>query len=173
MSTKLIRRALIASGLFIGTAVAFSPTAFAGTTAGNVVLAGTVASTLDMTATRTTGPGNADQLVLTGDGTTAITVKVADLAITTNNTTGYTLTATEGNLTDGHNDTIAYKLASVNAGDTTTTPNFSGTGALYTDSSTTTAGANPKDLYIKYTPSAIQQAGTYGATIILAVTDKG
>ena len=39
MSTKLIRRALIASGLFIGAAVAFSPTAFAGTT-DSVTLAG-------------------------------------------------------------------------------------------------------------------------------------
>ncbi|MEH1912351.1 hypothetical protein [Nostoc sp.] len=172
MSTKLIRRALIASGLFIGTAVAFSPTAFAGTS-DTVVLAGTVASTLTITATRKTGAGFANLLVLTGASEKI--VKVADLAITTNNTTGYTLTASEGNLTDGaHGDTIAFQSATV--ADNATAPqstDFTGTLGVFTDAtSITTAGENDKDLYIKYTPSATQQAGTYGATITLNVADN-
>jgi hypothetical protein len=171
MSTKLILRALIASGLFVGAAVAFSPTAFAGTT-DSVILAGTVASTLDIAATPTTGAGSAADLLLTGASEKI--VKVADLAITTNNSTGYTLTATEGNLSDGaHGDTIAYKVATVVHGNTAPqATDFNGSSGFYTDSTTTTAGSNPKDLYIKYTPSATQAAGTYGATITLNVADQ-
>ena len=168
MSTKLIRRALIASGLFIGAAVAFSPTAFAGTT-DSVTLAGTVASTLDIAATPTNA---ASGLILTG--ATEKIVKVADLAITTNNTTGYTLMASEGNLSDGaHGDTIAFQSASVADGATAPlAADFTGTAGSFTDSSTTTSGSHDKDLYIKYTPSATQAAGIYGGTINLTVTDN-
>ncbi|MHC5777356.1 hypothetical protein [Nostoc sp.] len=169
MSTKLIRRALIASGLFIGTAVAFSPTAFASNT-GSVTLGGTVTTTLAIVSTPKSA---ATALTLTGDGSTAIIVQVADLAITTNNTTGYTLTASEGDLSDPHGDTIAFKSASVV--DAATAPiaaDFTGTAGLFTDASTTTPGSNPKDLYIMYTPSATQAAGTYGGTITLNVADN-
>lgn len=165
--SKLIRRALIASGLFIGTAIPFSPTAFAGTT-DSVILAGTVASTLDMTAAPTS---NASALNLTTP--TEQIVKVANLAITTNNTTGYTLTASEGNLSDPHGDNIAFQSASVVAGaGTPGTLAFTGSAGTYTDASTTTAGQNDKDLYIKYLPSATQAAGIYGATITLNVADN-
>ncbi len=169
MSTKLIRRFLIASGLFIGAAVAFSPTAFAGTT-DSVILEGTVASTLSITAAPVVGV--ADDLDLTTNSEQI--VKVADLAITTNNSTGYTLTASEGNLSNGgHGETIAFKSATVDdAATAPATGDFTGTGNLFTDNTTTTAGSNPKDLYIMYTPSATQGAGDYTGSISLTVTDN-
>lgn len=171
MSTKLIRRALIASGLFIGTAVAFSPTAFAADTA-TVILSGTVASTLAITSTTTTEAGTLD---LGGEGGTASAhiVKVADLAITTNNEQGYTLTVDSGDLTKNGGTPIAYQVTSV--ADAATAPasgDFAtASGTDYTVG-TLVAGAAPKDLYIKYTPAALQDAGVYGATINLTVADN-
>ncbi|MHC5720560.1 MAG: hypothetical protein ACYTX0_53205, partial [Nostoc sp.] len=124
-----IRRALIASGLFIGTAVAFSPTAFAGTNNGTVTVSGSVASTLDLAAAPTS---NASGLELTNP--TEQIVKVAALTITTNNTTGYTLTASEGDLSDGsHGDTIPYLAATVVANASAPVAGaFTGSGTLYT-----------------------------------------
>lgn len=170
MSTKLIRRALIASGLFIGTAVAFSPTAFAATDA-TVPLSGTVASTLAITSTATAG---ASILDLDGDGSAAEhIVKVADLAIATNNEQGYILTVTSGNLTKTGGTPIAYKVTTVtDAAAAPATGDFAiASGSNYTVSSTG-FGSLPKDLYIQYTPAALQDAGAYVATITLNVADN-
>ncbi|MHC5825077.1 MAG: hypothetical protein ACYT04_56830, partial [Nostoc sp.] len=98
MSTKLIRRALVASGLFIGAAVAFSPTAFAGTTA-DVGIGGSVESTIALAVT-----GTANTTIDLGPGKTEATVKVAGLEMGTNSSQGLTLT-TSGtfNLNNGTN----------------------------------------------------------------------
>ncbi len=170
MSTKLIRRALIASGLFIGATAAFSPTAFAATDA-TVPLSGTVASTLAITSTATAGASTLD---LDGDGSAAEhIVKVADLAIATNNEQGYTLTVTSGNLTKDGGTSIAYKVTTVDdAAAAPATGAFTiASGTAYTVP-TTAAGSVPKDLYIQYTPAALQDAGAYVATINLTVADN-
>ncbi|MBC6436366.1 hypothetical protein FM036_46705 [Nostoc sp. HG1] len=168
MSTKLIRRALIASGLFIGTAVAFSPTAFADTT-GSVVMGGSVTSTLNLASVTTAG---ATALDLDGDGTTptAHIVQVADLTIGTNNEQGYTLTATAGSLAKAGGTSIAYQVTSVANGEAA--PAIGDFSAGNYTVGTTAAGETLTDLYIKYTPAALQDAGAYAATITLNVVDK-
>ncbi|MBN3893072.1 MAG: hypothetical protein HWQ43_29440 [Nostoc sp. JL31] len=169
MSTKLIRRALIASGLFIGAAVAFSPTAFADT----VDIGGTVTSTLAITTTAVTGVDT--DLDLGGNDTTptAHIVQVADLGITTNNEQGYTLTVSSGNLTKTGGTSIAYQVTTV--ADGASAPVAGGftvaSGTDYTVS-TTAAGAVAKDLYIKYTPAQLQDPGDYIAQITLNVADR-
>lgn len=170
MSTKLIRRFLIASGLFIGATAAFSPTAFA-QVAATVPLSGTVTSTLAITSTATAEAGTLD---LDGDGTaTEHIVKAADMAIATNNEAGYTLTVSSGNLTKTGGTSIAYQVTTV--ADAAAAPATGGflvaSGTDYTVS-TAVAGSVPQDLYIKYTPAALQDAGIYGATINLSVVDN-
>lgn len=168
--SKLIRRALIASGLVIGAAVAFSPTAFAATTA-DVQLNGTVASTLAITSVTTAGAGT-----LALDGTAAGVqqiVKASDLAIATNNEQGYTLTVSSGNLIKAGGTSIPYQVTTVT--DAAPAPVAAGfTVASGTDYQvgTLVAGAAPKDLYIMYTPASLQDAGVYGALITLNVADN-
>ncbi|MHC5731925.1 MAG: hypothetical protein ACYTXY_49220, partial [Nostoc sp.] len=105
----------------------------------------------------------ATALNLGGDGSTPTEhiVKVAALAIGTNNEQGYTLTASSGNLTKTGGTSIAYQVTSVAA--TTAAPatgDFAvASGTNYTVA-TAGAGDAPKDLYIKYTPAALQDAGT-------------
>lgn len=170
MFTKSIRRALIVSGLFLGTAAAFSPAAFAATDA-TVDLSGTVASTLAITSETTGGAGTLD---LDGDGTAAEhIVKAADMAITTNNEQGYTLSVTSGNLTSAGGTPIAYQVATVaDAAAAPATGDFTVTSGTAYTVATLAAGSVPKDLYIKYTPAALQDAGIYTATITLNVADN-
>ena len=170
MFSKSIRRALIASGLVIGATAAFSPTAFAQVSE-TVDLSGTVATTLNITSVAT-GPASA--LVLDGLGTapTDHIVKVADLAISTNNATGYELTVSSGDLTNETGETpISYQVTTV--GDELEAPTTFNTpsGDIYTVASGA-AGSVPQDLYIKYTPAEFQDAGLYGAEITLNVTDN-
>ena len=170
MFSKSIRCALIASGLVLGATAAFSPTAFA-QTAATVPLSGTVNSTLAITAAPT---ADAALLDLDGDGT-AIEhiVKAADLEIATNNEQGYTLTVSSGNLTKDGGSPIAYQVTTVL--DTATAPatgDFAiASGTDYT-AATAASGSVPQDLYIKYTPAALQDAGAYVATINLTVADN-
>jgi len=172
MSTKLIRRFLIASGLFLGATVAFSPAAFAATD-GTVGLSGSVASTLAITAAPT---GGATSMNLQGTGTAGVEtiIQVADLAIDTNNSTGYTLTVTSGNLVNTTATTpIAYQVTTVADGGTApVTGAFTvASGTNYTVASSA-AGSVPKDLYIKYTPAQYQDPGSYSATINVSVADN-
>lgn len=171
MFTKSIRRALIASGLVLGATAAFSPTAFAQTATTTVPLSGTVTSTLAITATPTTEAG-----ALALDGAAAGVeqiVKAADLEISTNNEQGYNLSVTSGNLIKDGGTSIAYQVTTV--ADGAVAPATAGftvaSGTAYTVS-IATAGSAPQDLYIKYTPAALQDAGAYAGTITLNVADN-
>ncbi|AFZ03976.1 hypothetical protein [Calothrix sp. PCC 6303] len=156
---------LFASALVLGAAAISAPAAFAADTA-DVPLAGTVVSTLDITATAT---GAAGALTLTPG--VQQTVKVADLAIVTNNATGYTLTVTPGSNselnTTGGTTPISYQVAVV--GDNATAP------TTFTATATTSSSNNtdtPQDLYIQYTPAAALDTGAYTGTIGLSVVDN-
>ncbi|MBD2775596.1 hypothetical protein [Iningainema tapete] len=158
------------SALVLGATAAFTPAAFAGTTA-TVPISGTVASTLNISATATAG---ASTLNLTSGEKI---VKVADLAIDTNNSTGYTLTVSSGNLANPDSATpISYQVKVV---DGTATAPASGdftvaSGTDLTDGTSVAngAGTNGKSLYIKYTPAALQDPGNYTGTINLSVADN-
>ncbi|MDZ8186434.1 MAG: hypothetical protein RMX96_16480 [Nostoc sp. ChiSLP02] len=161
----------LASALVFGASAAFVPAAFAGTTA-TVPISGTVASTLEISATATAGANNLDLTT-----PSEAIVEVADLAIDTNNSTGYTLTASSGNLTNSDSATsIPYQVKVVDGtasapvtGDFTVA---SGTDLTYATSQANAVGSNGKSLFIKYTPASLQDPGTYNATINLTVVDN-
>lgn len=154
--------AVLAVGLMV-------PALASAATEDTVTLGGTVASTLTMEATDTLGAASLD---LTTNSEQI--VKVADIAMSTNNSSGLTLTATSGNLAKGDAQTpIAFKVTTVD--DAAAAP---ASGAFTVASGTnytavgSAAGDFPKDLYIAYTPAALQDPGTYSATISLTVSDN-
>lgn len=170
MSIQTIRRVLIASGFALGAMAAFTPNAFAGTS-DSVTLGGTVTTTLDMTSTPT---GGASALALDGGAAGSVQiVKVADISMSTNNEQGLTLTASSGNLTKAGGTSIAYQVTSVADGASApATGDFAvASGSNYTVGSSG-AGNLVKDLYIKYTPAALQDPGNYAGSITLSVADN-
>jgi hypothetical protein len=170
MSYQSIRRAVIASGLVIGAAAAFSPAAFAGTT-GSVGVSGSVTSTLAVTAAAT---GDATTLDLDGDGSASEhIVHVGDLSMLTNNEQGLTLTVSSGNLTKTGGTSIPFQVTTVaDAASAPATGDFAiASGSNYTVG-TSTAGSVAKDLYMKYTPASLQDPGNYTASISVSVADN-
>jgi hypothetical protein len=142
-----------------------------GATTGEVSLSGTVSSTLAITVTPTE---DASALGLDGAGSaTEHIVKIADLAISTNNEQGFLLTVSSGNIAKSGGSAIAYQVTTVADGASApaTGAFLVASGESYTVS-TTAAGAGNKDLYIKYTPATLQDPGNYAATVNLTVTDN-
>ncbi|MGB3205929.1 MAG: hypothetical protein WBB28_13145 [Crinalium sp.] len=167
MSFQSIRRAVIASGLVIGAAAAFSPAAFADTS-GSVNVSGTVTSTLAVTAAAS---GSAANLDLDGDGTFAEhIVPVGDITMLTNNEQGLTLTVEPGSLTKTGGTAIPFQVTTVDDGTGAPTAGVFASGNHTV--ATSAAGTDEKDLYIKYTPAALQDPGTYNATIAVSVVDN-
>lgn len=144
----------------------------AAASADTVGLSGIVASTASVTSTPTAA---ATALNMGGVGT-AIgeqIVKVADLALTTNNTTGLTLTIDSGNLTNGTGN-VAFKVQTVAAaaGAPLTAAFTVASGTPNSGYVSSASGADTRDLYIAYTPAAVLDPGTYTATITLTVADN-
>jgi len=125
-----------------------------------------------ITATATT---TTSALLLDGEGNTSERIiKVADLAISTDNSTGLSLAVSSGNLTKADGITpIAFQVTTVADGAPAPTSGefIVPSGSNYT-TSTSTAGQADKDLYIKYTPVVLQDPGSYSAAISLIVTDN-
>ena len=138
-------------------------------TSANVNLGGTVASTLAIVSVPTAAATN---LLGLGAGAVEVIVKVSDLAITTNNSTGYTLTATStGLLTKGAvGPDIVFTMTTVLDGVAAPLTGVAVASPYVFDS--TAAGAVPLDLYIAYTPAAVQDPGDYAGSIALIVTDS-
>jgi hypothetical protein len=150
---------------FVGTAIAPSD-AFAATDA-TVSIGGTVTPTLNIVATPAAGAGTLD---LSGGAKVAI---VATLAIDTNNSTGYTMIATDGNMVNATAITpIAYQVTSVAAGAPAPAAGAFGGNYTYSSNAANTTATSGRDLYVAYTPAALQDPGTYTATITLGVTDN-
>ena len=163
MINTSIRRALVLSSLVLGATTLFSAKAMADT----VTLGGTVASTLTLT---TTTLGAAGALNLTTP--TPRIVQVADLAISTNNEQGYTLTATSGNLLNLGGTSIAYQVTTTADTLPAAAGNFAVANHTFASSAANAANTNGRDLYIMYTPAALQDPGIYGGTITLSVIDN-
>lgn len=156
---------------FTSTGLAFaalllSSGALAATT-GSVTLGGSVSSSLSVTATPT---ASASTLDLTGGEKI---VKVADVASSTNNEQGLTLTATSGDLTKAGGTSIPFQVHSVAdaAGAPAAGAFVIASGTDYTVGSVA-AGDFDQDLYILYTPAALQDPGAYAGSISLTVTDN-
>lgn len=166
MSFQTIRRGLVASTLVLAGSVVAAPAM-----ADTVNLNGSVADTSAVTSTRTTEAGT---LNLYGVGTAQpdVVVKVADMALITNNADGVTLTATAtGNLVNVANNAtpLAYRVLIV--GDSAVAPAataFLGTthNVPVTDFA---AGASARDLYIEYDAPALLDFGSYTSTITVSV----
>lgn len=170
-STKRMVNALVLAVLALGTgyAVAYD-------TGGTVALSGTVGSTLHIASVPTTLGDSAATLPLDGEGTASThMVKVSDFTISTNNFEGFTLTASSGNILGTVSATatpISFQVGSVandvaaDAGDFTIA-----TGSNYTFSTTDNVAVT-RDLFIKYTPAALQDPGAYTGSIILSVSNN-
>lgn len=159
---KLIRGGVALLALMGGYAMA--------ETTDSVVLSGTVTSTLAITATDTAGAAALD---LDGDGTAAEhIVKVADAFMTTNNEQGLTLALSGGNLTKAGGTSIAYSVVTV--ADEAAAPLTGDVGWAVGATTDVSAGEgdHPRDLFIKYTPAALQDPGTYSGSISLTVSDN-
>jgi hypothetical protein len=146
--------------------LALSSAAVAATT-GSVTLGGTVASSLQITAVDT---ASASALDLSGGQKI---VKVTDITMGTNNEQGLTLTASSGNLTKSGGTSIAFQVTSVADGAAAPASGaFTiASGSNYTVG-TSGSGDVSKDLYIMYTPLALQDPGAYAGSISLTVTDN-
>ncbi|MBE9076004.1 hypothetical protein IQ241_01615 [Romeria aff. gracilis LEGE 07310] len=161
----LLRRFAITAGALVG-AIAFSAPAFADT----VNLSGTVASTSSVTSTATAG---ATTLSLAGQGTAAAdtVVKVADMALSSNNSQGVTLAAAAGGSLTNGTGSLAYQVLIVADGAATpVATDFTATS----DSKSVTdfaSGVAARDLYIEYDAPALLDPGTYTSTITVTVTD--
>lgn len=164
-----LRSALICA-LAISATVTIVPKAFAGTNA-TVEISGTVSSSLNMSTTSLSAASNLD---LTS--TTEQIIEIADLAIDTNNSEGYILTVTSGELSKADGKTsIPFQVAVQDEGivpDTSAFTASSGTNYTYTTSEANGVGNNQKSLFIKYTPATLQDPGTYNATVNLTVADN-
>jgi hypothetical protein len=170
MLSTLLRRVLVASGLAVATSGFMGAAAFAQTTA-TVLLNGTVASTLAVTATAVNNNG----MNLTTPSVQR--VKVADVTMGTNNATGLTLAF--GTDVAFVNQSFAAKTpipvaVQVLAGASATLPTtgyIAIPGPLVTG--TTAQAVNTAySLFVEYTPAALQDPALYSASIGLTVTDN-
>ena len=117
----------------------------------------------------------ASNLTLDGEGSASThIVKVANLELSTDDSDGLTLTNSSENLTkSGGKTPIPFQVTIVAAGSgSPSASDFSvSSGSNYTVS-TSSAGSSSKDLYIRYTPAALQDPGAYNTSISLVVTDN-
>lgn len=117
----------------------------------------------------------ASNLTLDGEGSASIRiVKVANLELSTDDSDGFTLTISSESLTKSGGETpIPFQVTTVAAGSASpSASDFSvSPGSNYTIS-TTFAGSSSKELYVKYTPAALQHPGAYNTSISLIVTDN-
>lgn len=160
--SKLRSKSLLSLVSILGLA----STSLAATTA-TVPLSGTVSATLEVSSVTAAGASSLDLM-----GGQQI-VKVADIAMSTNNEQGLTLTATSGDLSKGGGTAIAYQVTSVADDDAAPAAGAftAASGENYTVG-TNAAGASNVDLYIMYSPAGLQDPGTYTGSITLTVSDN-
>lgn len=136
--------------------------------------AGLIQPAIGLPSLSTSATAISADLDLDGEGSASThIVKIADITLSTDNATGLTLSVTSGSLTkvngtdiDFQVTTVQDQAASPTAGDFTVA-----SGTIYTYV-TTVAGAENRDVYIRYTPNELQDPGNYGAAIQLSVADN-
>lgn len=122
----------------------------------------------------TTATFAASSLALDGEGSASThIVKVADLALSTDNETGLSLTVSSGSIDKIVGPDIDFQVvtvannASAPADGDFTVPS----GSNYTYA-TSGPGSEDRDLYIRYTPASFQDAGNYVGSIHVSVLDN-
>jgi len=128
-------------------------------------------ATSSVTATNTAGATN---LGLDGEGSASThIVKVADLSLSTDSSSGFTLSITSGSLTKAGGTPVPFQVALVdhNAGAPSSGAFMVASGSPYL-LVTSAAGSLEKDLYIKYTPASLQDPGGYAAVIAVDIVDN-
>ena len=163
-----MRRFALTTGLVVGTLAFSGAAAFADT----INLGGTVSNYSTISSTATAGAGS---LNLYGEGTATanVVVKVADIALTSNNTEGVELKAeADSALTGGTNGvTLAYQVKLVD--DNAAAPAagvFSATSdTVNVDNTDFSSNAANQDLYIEYDGPEYLDPDTYSSTITMTV----
>ena len=177
MKRNFVQNGLLASAIVFGATGLFMSAAQAQTT-GSFDLGGEVTTTLTLGLT-------ADLSPLTLDGAAAGEAQIAQVAALnsyTNNNLGYTLSATITSMTKAGGTPIDFQVTTV-AGGTTAPASGAFDATISTDTGVTIAdlhstnAANAvnddlRDLYVLYTPNALQDPGTYSGTISLTVLDN-
>jgi hypothetical protein len=129
---------------------------------------------IGLSTLNTTPTAIATSLNLDGEGSaTTHIIKVSDITFSTDNSTGLTLTLTSDsfNKVDGAN--IDFQVTTVEndaiapSGAAFTVP--SGDNYTYV---TETSGTESRDVYLRYTPNALQDPGNYSASIQVSVVDN-
>ncbi|MHC5821202.1 MAG: hypothetical protein ACYT04_36360 [Nostoc sp.] len=116
----------------------------------------------------------ASNLTLDSEGSASSRiVKVANLELSTDDSNGFTLTISSQSLTKSGGETpIPFQVTTVAANESPNDSDFSiSPGSNYTVS-TTSAGSSSKEMYIKYTPAALQHPGAYNTSISFVITDN-
>jgi len=171
MLSTTLRRALVASGLVVAT----SFMAFSAVYAGDVVIGGSVASTLALTSSDPNTTINLDA----GQGqVTPVEVKVAKVFMGTNNSAGlkvvptgtFTLARTTG---DAAITPVQFTVG-MGIGAAGTPASYVVSGATDMFSTNAPAPVNTEhSLWIKYSTAAVyQDPGDYAATITLTASDN-
>lgn len=176
MKRNFVQNGLLASAIILGATGLFTSAA----QAEDVTVGGEVTTTLTLGLTPDAGAGT---LALDGAaaGTAQIT-QVAALDSYTNNNSGYTLAATLTSMTKTGGDPIHFQVTTVAGGSaapaaaafhaTVSTEAGAAIANLHSTTAANAAGGDLRDLYIYYTPNALQDPGSYSGTIALTVTDN-
>jgi hypothetical protein len=121
-----------------------------------------------------TATSAANNLTMDGEGSSSVRiVKVADLSLSTDDADGFMLSVSSGSLTKAGGSPVPFQVALVAneaAPPSGAAFNVSSGGTL--THSTTSAGSQSVDLYIKYQSANLQDPGSYSASINLSIADN-
>jgi hypothetical protein len=117
---------------------------------------------------------SATTLELDGTGNPSMSiVKVADIHLSTDNPQGCTVTISSGSLSKPGGTSIPFQITDVADGaGTPSAGNFTTASGSNHTFSISTAGTRDRDIYIRYTPAALQDPGSYSASIIINISDN-
>jgi hypothetical protein len=135
-------------------------------------LHGALASaTPNVSATATSAANN---LTMDGGGSSSVRiVKIADLSLSTDDADGFLLSVSSGSLTKAGGSPVPFQVALVaNEAAPPSAAAFTVSSGGTLTHSTTSAGAESVDLYIKYQSANLQDPGTYSASINLSIVDN-
>jgi len=107
-----------------------------------------------------------------GNSSTRI-VKVADIYLSTNRRQGFTITISSSSLSKPGGTSIPFQITTVADGaGTPSAGNFTTPSGQNYTFSTSVAGTADRGVYIRYLPAALQDPGSYSASITITASDN-